>query len=168
MYQPSQQKLGAILQNDGRKILDAIQSSLELSRPSQVQSRRIWGENGFKGGVTSTCSTLVHASWQRLTSRTPLPTLQPYGLLSPQEELQQALIQSRPQCPPCQRVLATNSNGVHMAPSLLAPRVHVLWGFKGWGHKEPQIWVSSQQGPQGPCKEPLPGHPAEPGGQSIK
>ena len=40
-----------------------------------------------------------------------------------------------------------------MAPSLLAPKVHELWGFKGWGHREPQICDSSWRWLQDPCKE---------------
>ena len=84
MYQPSQQKLGAIFQNNGRKTLDAIQTSLELPCPSQAQSRRTWGENGFKGGVTSTCRTLVHAAWHHIRSWAPLLTLGAWSFVSPE------------------------------------------------------------------------------------
>ena len=55
--------------------------------------------------------------------------------------------------PTLKRVQATNFGSVHMAPSLLAPKVHELWVFKGWGHREPQICDSSWQWLQGPCKE---------------
>lgn len=68
-----------------------------------------------------------------------------------------------------------NSGGVHVRPSLLACRLHQLWGygclylgFKGWCHMESQTWNSSPKGSKGPCTEPLLSHAAEPGGQNIK
>lgn len=73
MYQPSQQKLGAILQNNGRKILDAIQSSLSCHAHHRP---RVEGSEGRM--VSKEESPVPPAPWYMLPGTTSHP-----GLRSP-------------------------------------------------------------------------------------
>ena len=159
--------LAAILPNNERMTLKAIQSSSELLLPSQAQSGRVKGHGGFKGGVTSPCRTVEHATWQCLTSRVPLHTLQPHGLLSIQEWCWHALVQCRPPCPPppsthTHQTAQVASSGVHVVPSLLACRLQSSWAmlllrFQRMGPHGATDWELQPKRVKGPMQRATPG-----------